>query len=152
MPHNTGMDVVRLLQELAKHPLPDDVFATVARALVGTAPGGVDKSAAAAASSPEAVLSRRQPRKATKPKREDPFFRFTVHDTEGRKTTLCLQRSFVTATAPQLGGSAKLAELVRQLSRQAPLDLANRSGWVQDQILRKLSGTHGSEVPRPLSG
>lgn len=143
------MDVVKVLQELAKYPLPDEAFASAARALVLTTTLPAQASAAAPLEAPpvENASGASAPQAKTRPPRQDRHVRFTVKDAAGHRTTTCLPRAFRDAAAARLGGTAKLAELVRQLSRQAPLEISNRSGWVQDRIEQKLQASRDTRTP-----
>jgi hypothetical protein len=144
------MNTLEVLRELARQPIPDEAFAIAARALVLSA-----TTVSPTPSSPSATLGAAPPHE--KPgvlpsgsvRREAPrapqYVRLTVLDAAGHRTTVSLVQSFHDRAAAKLGGAAKLSERVRALSLQAPLDLANRSGWIQAQIEEQLQA-HSSSV------
>lgn len=155
MRHNAVMDVVQVLQELARHPLPDEAFAQAARALVLSGTTSSASSAAAPvgpAPLPAPGQARAAPEVAaaastSEAPREDRNVRFTVFDGGGHRTTMSLPREFRDFAAQRLGGEKKLSALVRQFARMAPLGTANRSGWVQERIQQRLQESRDTRTP-----
>lgn len=134
------MDIVQVLRELAKHPLPDEAFAMAARAIVLAQEPGIELGVAAPNHSvPLAVIQRGIKALELKSARESDFIRITVKDGANHRTTACFARGFHDRAVLRLGGPRQVSELVRKLARRVPDGVANRSGWIQTQIEYQLA-------------
>lgn len=58
---------------------------------------------------------------------------------DGARTNVSLPANLVSMTAKRLGSEKAAKALVRELARKAPPSANNRSGWVQDELLRAAS-------------
>lgn len=131
------MDLAATLLELSRHPLPDSTLATVVRALAQCA--RIDRGASRQEVLVNEPLSGELPQGfsfASEPSGLEGrhFKRITVKDCEGQRTTVCLPWAFFQTVCEHTGGPRKATAWVRELSREAPLNVQNRSGWVQDRI------------------
>jgi hypothetical protein len=140
------MDVVTVLRELARYPLPDATYATVARVLV-QAPASTDHPDATPPAVADALQAVERGPKATTVEapasvsssieqpaiagRQD-FVRLTIRH-GGQRTTACVPRSLFDEASSVLGSSGA-SEKVRTLYREAPSDAPSKSGWVQQQL------------------
>ncbi len=143
------MDVVAVLRELAKHPLPDDMFGSVARVLVlqGSGEERLPQQAPRSSEHPagpspfDALLTPAVTPLPVLPnsKSRDEYVRITVRDRANARTTICLPQDMHRAAILKYGGMTEANDAVKALFLEMPATTSNRSGWVQAELRSRLA-------------
>lgn len=74
-------------------------------------------------------------------KRKEPVNKRVYVEIAGRRTSLTLSHAVLAKLAQAKGSKQKVAQVIQDLANTAPVNVENRSGWVEDRLLSFLSMT-----------